>query len=168
MLAQGRWVTPGYFATMRIPLVAGEVCRDGGNHIHCHGESQFCEPVFRRIASHRAPPGSTRHHLCRTGVKFAASWVMPGRRDWTANRLPRVYWCATNISPGSFFLGADVRRAKVHGRNSPPQDPRVRAPPVGVRSAHRCPTTFRMRTRSTVCAPFCSRSSQSRRCRWHA
>ena len=30
MLAQGRWVTPGYFATMRIPLVAGEMCRDGG------------------------------------------------------------------------------------------------------------------------------------------
>jgi predicted permease len=102
MLAQGRWVTPGYFATMGIPLVAGEPCRDGGTATAMVNRS-FVNSYF-------AGSQALGRHLVQTGTIYSGQGEIRGivgdARETGLDREPppTVYWCATNIAPGSFFL----------------------------------------------------------------
>ena len=103
MLAQGRWVTPGYFATMRIPLVAGEVCRDGGTTSTAMVNRSFVNLYF-------GGSQAIGRHLVQPGTIYAGQGEIRGivgdARETGLDREPppTVYWCATNIAPGSFFL----------------------------------------------------------------
>jgi putative ABC transport system permease protein len=103
MLAQGRWVTPGYFATMGIPLVAGEPCRDGGTTATAMVNRSFVNSYF-------AGSQALGRHLVQTGTIYSGQGEIRGivgdARETGLDREPppTVYWCATNIAPGSFFL----------------------------------------------------------------
>jgi putative ABC transport system permease protein len=103
MLAQGRWVTPGYFATMGIPLVAGEPCRDGGTTAAAMVNRTFVNSYF-------AGSQALGRHLVQTGTIYSGQGEVRGivgdARETGLDREPppTVYWCATNIAPGSFFL----------------------------------------------------------------
>jgi putative ABC transport system permease protein len=103
MLAQARWVTPGYFAALHIPVVAGELCRDEPNIVTTMVNRSFVNAYF----SGAAPIGK---HLAQP----ANSYVAPGEirgivgdaRETGLDRepVPTVYWCAGASQPGTFFL----------------------------------------------------------------
>jgi predicted permease len=103
MLAEGRWVTPGYFATMRIPLVAGEMCRDTGTSSTAMVNRSFANLYFNGSQ----PIG---RHLLQTGTIYSGQGEIRGivgdARETGLDRQPppTVYWCSTGIAPGSFFL----------------------------------------------------------------
>jgi putative ABC transport system permease protein len=122
MLAQGRWVTPGYFATMRIPLVAGEMCRDGGTVAAAMVNRSFANLYF-------SGSQAIGRHLVQPGTIYSGQGEVRGivgdARETGLDREPppTVYWCATGIAPGTFFLArthgdpksmAEVVRRKVH------------------------------------------------------
>jgi putative ABC transport system permease protein len=122
MLAQGRWVSDGYFATMRIPLVAGELCRDSGNTDTAMVNRSFANLYF-------GGAGAIGRHLVQTGSIYAGQGEIRGivgdARETGLDREPppTVYWCATVIQPGTFFMVrtrsepgsmAEVVRRKVH------------------------------------------------------
>ena len=47
MVAQGRAVSPGYFAALQIPVLAGELCRDEANVHAAMVNREFANAYFR-------------------------------------------------------------------------------------------------------------------------
>jgi putative ABC transport system permease protein len=102
MLAQGRAVTPGYFATLRIPLVAGEVCRDDPGTRTMMVNRSFATAYYAgstaighrlQILNAPVPPSEIR------GVVGDAREIGLDRAP-----VPTVYWCGGANQPGTFFL----------------------------------------------------------------
>lgn len=103
MLAEVRWVSPAYFATMQIPVVAGELCRDQPDAIATMVNRSFANAYLAGLT----PIGL---HL----VQPANRYLLPGEirgvvgdaRETGLDRapVPTVYWCAGAHQPGTFFL----------------------------------------------------------------
>lgn len=103
MLAQGRWVTPEYFATMRIPLVAGELCRDQTNTATAMVNRSFASRYFggsAAIGRHLVQPANP--YLSPAEIRG----IVGDARETGLDREPppTAYWCAGAIQPGTFFL----------------------------------------------------------------
>lgn len=103
IVAEERWVTPGYFALMGIPLVSGELCADDLGHRTMMVNASFVarypktapvagrrmqriDPAFPTAGEVRGVVGNARE----TGIDQA-----PG---------PTVYWCTGTSQPGTLFL----------------------------------------------------------------
>jgi putative ABC transport system permease protein len=101
MRAYARFVAPSYFATVSIPLLAGEMCRDGqsGLMVNRSFADQFLngaaaigrslsvpENTYVPISPIRGIVGDARE----TGLDHAPA--------------PTVYWCGTSFQPGTNFL----------------------------------------------------------------
>jgi len=102
IMVESRFVSPGYFATLRIPLLAGESCRETpGYHT----------AVVNRSFANTYLPGSTvlGRHLVAPGV-FMASGEIRGlvgdAREVGLNHepVPTVYWCESAPLPDPYFL----------------------------------------------------------------
>ena len=119
MLAQLRGVTPSYFATMRIPLLAGEPCRED---IDTSGAM-----VNRSFANaYLAGPAAIGRHLTQAGNWSAEiRGIVGDARESGMDREPppTVYWCYSSLQPGTYFLVrthgdpasmAETIRRKVH------------------------------------------------------
>jgi len=122
MLAQSRAVTPGYFATMRIPLLAGKTCRDDLN--------TSCAMVNRSFANaYLAGQAAIGRHVLQPGNPFLQSTEIRGvvgdARESGMDREPppTVYWCYSALQPGTYFLVrthadpasmAETIRRKIH------------------------------------------------------
>jgi predicted permease len=108
MLAQGRWVTPGYFATLRIPVVAGEPCREEAgtstmmvNRAFAHAYLGGVVAIGRRLtlpSNPLLPPAEIRG-------------IVGDARETGLDRdpVPTAYWCSAVMQPGMHFL------ARTHG-----------------------------------------------------
>jgi putative ABC transport system permease protein len=122
MLAQGRWVTAGYFATLRIPLVSGELCRDTGKTAMAMVNRTFANLYL-------GGAGALGRHLVQPGTIYSGQGEIRGivgdARETGLDRdpPPTVYWCNIGISPGTFFLVrtrvepksmAETIRRKIH------------------------------------------------------
>jgi len=102
ILAQNRWVSAGYFATMRIPLLAGEPLRETPGMIDVAVNRSFADAylggtsaIGRRLGSPVAfvPPGEIHAVVGdarETGIDHEA--------------VPTVYWCFSAPEPDPFFL----------------------------------------------------------------
>lgn len=103
MLAQGRVVSPEYFATMRIPLMAGALCRDEGG---------AAELMINRSFADRYLSGTSvlGQHIVQPGNAYLPPSVIRGivgdARETGLDRepFPTVYWCFANAQPGQYFL----------------------------------------------------------------
>ena len=120
ILAESLFVSNGYFATMQIPLLAGELCRDRGTPQVLVNRS-FVNTYF-------AGSETIGHHLV-TGNPRAQpaeiSGIVADARERGLNKAPApaVYFCGGTASPGTFFLirtrsnpaamGETIRR-KIH------------------------------------------------------
>jgi len=108
MLAQGRWVSPEYFAALRIPILAGEFCRD---------EPSIATAMVNRSFANLYLNGSAAigRHLVQPGNAFLPPAEIRGIvadvRETGMDRQPppTAYWCAGALQPGTYFL------IRVHG-----------------------------------------------------
>ena len=126
MVAESRFVSPGYFATMRIPILSGELCRespDSTKSIHVMVNRSFASTylaestvVGRHLqevpATAFLPPGEIRG-------------IVGDAREEGLNREPgaTVYWCTSAPGPDPVYLVrtrtepmamAETIRQKIH------------------------------------------------------
>jgi putative ABC transport system permease protein len=120
VIAEGRGVSPTYFATMQIPLFAGEICRDDSSVRTAMVNRAFANAYF----AGRSPVGL---HIAQQGnlsvPPSEIRGVVGDAREMGIDKeaAPTVYWCVTFIQPGTHFLarvrgnsraiGETIRRA---------------------------------------------------------
>ena len=110
IVAENRFVSASYFATMRVPLLAGEVCRETDGPPSVVVNRSFADAYF---------PGSSAigHRLQALNLGYSGPAEVVGisgdARETGLDHLPvpTVYWCAPHAEPGTFFL--------VRTRNAP-------------------------------------------------
>jgi putative ABC transport system permease protein len=103
IVAENRFVSASYFATMRIPLLAGEVCRETDGPPTVVVNRAFADAYF---------PGAPviGHHLQSLNLGYSGAAAISGisgdARETGLDHLPAptVYWCAPVAEPGTFFL----------------------------------------------------------------
>src|SRR4029077_4210081 len=103
LTAENRFVSASYFATMRIPLLAGEVCRETGGPPTVVVNRAFADGYF---------PGASviGHHVQSLNLGYSGAAEITGisgdARETGLDHLPvpTVYWCAPVAEPGTFFL----------------------------------------------------------------
>jgi putative ABC transport system permease protein len=103
ILAETRVVSPSYFATMRIPLLAGERCREDPNTVNIVVNRSFANTYF---------PGATAigHHLEEPANPYLPGGEIRGiaadAREEGLNREPgpTVYWCQSAPEPDPYYL----------------------------------------------------------------
>lgn len=102
ILAQFRAVTPDYFAALRIPLLAGEVCRE-----HSNPSSVMVNRSFAN--SYLGGTEAIGRHLAQPANSFIPPAVIRGivgdAREIGFDResVPTVYWCFGSNQPGRTF-----------------------------------------------------------------
>jgi putative ABC transport system permease protein len=123
LVAENRFVSASYFATMRIPLLAGEVCRETDGPPTVVVNRAFADSYF---------PGAPimGHHVQALNLGYSGPAEIVGisgdARETGLDRLPvpTVYWCAPIAEPGTFFLVrtrnapmtmAETIRQQIHG-----------------------------------------------------
>src|SRR5215831_677227 len=101
MLAQGRWVTPEYFSVLRIPLLAGEFCRNELNASTMMVNRTFANLYWNGSAA-------VGRHVFLPGYTGAAEirGIVGDARETGLDREPppTAYWCSGALQPGTFFL----------------------------------------------------------------
>ncbi len=103
ILAQGRSVSPSYFATMGIPLISGEMCRLEAGVATMMVNRAFADEYF---------PGTSPigRHLWQPGNAYIRPSEIRGivgdAREQGMDRapVPTVYWCGLPGWPGTYFL----------------------------------------------------------------
>ena len=101
ILVDSLYVSPAYFATMRIPLLRGELCRDGDTPQVLVNRS-FAETYF-------AGSEAIGRHLVAENQYLGTGeirGVVSDTREQGLNKepAPAVYWCGGSAQPGTFFL----------------------------------------------------------------
>ncbi len=103
MMVESRFVSPGYFKTMQIPLLAGEPCRETPANAGV---------VVNRSFANIYLPGSTviGHHLVAADNAFLGPGEIRGivgdAREEGINHAPAptVYWCGSAPDPDPHYL----------------------------------------------------------------
>lgn len=103
ILAELRWVSPTYFRTLGIPIVAGEACREEPGRVTTVVNRRFANAYLEGkkaigqqlliAADPAVPPGEIRG-------------ISADTRETGLDRdpIPTVYWCSAVLQPGLFFL----------------------------------------------------------------
>lgn len=108
MLSQGRAVSPGYFAVLRIPLLSGEWCRDDAKNSEMMVNRAFANAYLNGA-------GAIGRHLGQSNNLYVPTSRIAGivgdARETGLDHepVPTVYWCFSSIQPGTYFL------ARTHG-----------------------------------------------------
>lgn len=103
IVVESRFVSPGYFATMQIPLLDGELCREDRNALRVLVNRSF-------VNTYLAGSTPIGHHLQAVGQTFLPRGEIQGivgdAREEGMNREPgpTVYWCISAPVPDPFFL----------------------------------------------------------------
>ncbi len=103
MRADARFVTPAYFATMSIPLLTGEMCREGADRSLVMVNRTFANLYLNGAAA-------IGRHLAVSGDKYIPEGEVRGivgdAREAGLDHEPQptVYWCGNGFQPGTFFL----------------------------------------------------------------
>ncbi|MGC1490532.1 MAG: FtsX-like permease family protein, partial [Candidatus Acidiferrum sp.] len=103
IIADNRLVSASYFSTLKIPMLAGETCRDPDGPLTIVVNHSFATAYF---------PGSSAigHHLLAQNLGYSGPAEIVGiasdARESGLDQLPTptVYWCAPIAEPGTFFL----------------------------------------------------------------
>jgi putative ABC transport system permease protein len=143
IVTESRFITPGYFATMKIPLLAGELCGEpkfigapadptGIQHIAITSVQVLVNRSF--ADAYPAGPSVIGHHLQAVNSSFLrpsdageVRGIVGDAREEGMNRppSPTVYWCfGAPGGPDPFYLVrtrsepmamAETIRKKIHG-----------------------------------------------------
>ena len=122
IMAESRFVSPGYFETMHIPLLAGESCRDAAGSTAMVVNRSFAGtylPQVTAIGRHVVEPNNA--FLPPAEIRG----IVADARETGINAapVPTVYWCFSAAAPDPHFLirtrgepmaMAEALRRKVH------------------------------------------------------
>ncbi|MGA8030388.1 MAG: ABC transporter permease, partial [Bryobacteraceae bacterium] len=122
IIADSRFVSNGYFATMQIPVLSGEGCRESLSNTVVVNRS------FVNKYLNESP--AIGHHLQWVSSQFMPSpveirGIVADAREQGLNRqpAPTVYWCVSSPTPSPYFLirtqgepmiMAETLRHKIH------------------------------------------------------
>ena len=103
IVAETRVVSPSYFATMKIPILAGELCREDGNSSSVMVNRSFANTYFPGtaiIGRHLQEPGNPLFPGGEIGG------ITGDAREEGLNREPgpTVYWCVSGPEPDPYYL----------------------------------------------------------------
>ncbi len=110
LVTDNRFVSASYFATLRIPLLAGQLCRETDGPPTVVVNRTFVDSYF-----HGEPV--IGHHLQSVSLGYTGPAEIVGiagdTRETTLEHapVPTAYWCAPIAQPGTYFL--------VRTRNAP-------------------------------------------------
>jgi putative ABC transport system permease protein len=103
LMATNRFVSASYFETMRIPMLAGETCRETDKLSTVVVNRAFADAYFGGAAV-------LGHHVQPVGLGYSATAEIRGiAGDARESGLdhaptPTAYWCAPIAQPGTYFL----------------------------------------------------------------
>ncbi|MGC1483303.1 MAG: ABC transporter permease, partial [Candidatus Acidiferrum sp.] len=103
LIAENRFVSASYFATMRIPLLAGEACRETDGPPTVVVNRAFADAYFPGVPV-------IGHHVQSLNLGYSGPAEIVGisgdARETGLDHLPvpTAYWCAPVAEPGTFFL----------------------------------------------------------------
>jgi putative ABC transport system permease protein len=103
IIAQARAVSPSYFAALRIPLLAGDLCREQDAATTAMVNRAFASAYFAGsspIGRHLSQPGSI--YVPKSEVRG----IVGDAREMGLDRqpVPTIYWCSTFLQPRTHFL----------------------------------------------------------------
>ncbi|HLK21295.1 MAG TPA: ABC transporter permease [Bryobacteraceae bacterium] len=108
--AEGRYVSQGYFASMRIPMLSGTACDQ-------HSDTKGAVVNRSFVSTYFPDRPVLGHHLAGTPNPFGLEpstilGVAADARETGLDRepVPTVYWCGPPVDPGRYYL---VRAAGV-------------------------------------------------------
>jgi putative ABC transport system permease protein len=122
IIVESRFVSPGYFSTMHIPLLSGDLCREDPGNLQILVNRSFAN-------SYAAKSNWIGNHLEIPGGTFVTNGEIRGivgdARESGMNRepSPTVYWCLTAPEPDPHYLVrtamepmalAETVRQKIH------------------------------------------------------
>jgi len=102
ILADSRFVSPGYFDVMQIPILAGNPCEDTGNSTAVVNRS-FASTYFAQhsaLGHHVALAESSQYPLNGEVRGIAADAREQGLNS---EPIPTVYWCGSIAFPGTYY-----------------------------------------------------------------
>lgn len=103
MIAQARFVSPGYFAALGIPLLAGAICRDDLNYATAMVNRSFADEYL-------GGTGALGRHVLDPSNAYIPAAAIAGisgdAREMGLDRapVPTVYWCFGGLQPGTYFV----------------------------------------------------------------
>jgi predicted permease len=103
ILAESRWVTPGYFRTTGIPLVAGEACGEELDRTTAMVNRRFAETYLEGTAAIGQSLGLAANP---TLPSAQVRGIVGDARETGLDRdaVPTVYWCTAALQPGISFM----------------------------------------------------------------
>lgn len=120
IIVESRFISPGYFSALRIPLITGELCRDDAASRSVVVNRTFANTYF-------AESSALGHHLQQLNRPDVVEirGIVGDTRELGIDRLPvpTVYWCYSVAQPGALFLVrtrsepmmmAETLRRKIH------------------------------------------------------
>jgi putative ABC transport system permease protein len=110
LIADNRFVSASYFQTMRIPLLAGEVCRETEGVPTIVVNRAFADAYFggTQVIGHQVQASNMGYSGPAEIVGISGDARETGLDQAP---VPTAYWCAPNAQPGTYFL--------VRTRNAP-------------------------------------------------
>ncbi|HEY2546579.1 MAG TPA: ABC transporter permease [Candidatus Acidoferrum sp.] len=103
LLAENRFVSASYFQTMRIPLLAGTICRETEGPPSIVVNRAFADAYFSGASV-------IGHHVQPAGLGYSGPEEIVGisgdARESGLDHppVPTAYWCAPIAEPGTYFL----------------------------------------------------------------
>jgi putative ABC transport system permease protein len=103
IIAENRYISASYFATMKIPMLSGELCRETDGPPTVVVNRSFASAYFSNVPV-------IGHHIQASNLGFSGPAEIVGVasdvREMGLDQppAPTVYWCAPIAEPGTYFL----------------------------------------------------------------
>jgi putative ABC transport system permease protein len=106
LIADSRFVSPAYFATMRVPVLAGDTCRESNNRESENKELMVNRSFVNTVFGGREAIGHHVQFTAQAGFTGEIRGIVADTREQGINApaVPTVYWCLSDPNPTPNYL----------------------------------------------------------------